>query len=471
METGVLVVEDEVTLARNIQKYLNRHGYSVIVANDGNAGVEQFLQHRPRVVLVDYNLPDISGLRVVEKIRGLDASARIVFITAHGTVPVAVEAMKTGADDYLSKPLVLGELKFLLDRLTEQAPPSQRDDGIPATDGGSGMLGELVGESAPMRQLKQQILRVIESQDALDRAASPVVLLTGETGVGKELVARALHHEGRRSASPFIEVNCTSIPADLLEAELFGYERGAFTGASDRKLGLVEAANGGTLFLDEIGDMSLGLQSKILHLLQERRLRRLGSVREHEVDIMIIAATNVELEQRIAAGEMRSDLYYRISGIRLRIPPLRERGQDVVLLARHFLDMHARRYRRSGLEFTDGAIEQLVAHSWPGNVRELNNVVEQAVLLSGGHQIRASDLSLSRIPTMNGRRAGDRDVGGSAPVAGQAPETLDDMERSMIESALERAGWNVSKAARSLGISRDTLRYRINRHAIELRRE
>jgi DNA-binding NtrC family response regulator len=290
------------------------------------------------------------------------------------------------------------------------------------------------------------------------------VLILGETGTGKELVARALHMEGPRRAGPFVEINCATLPAQLLEAELFGYERGAFTDAKERKLGLIESADGGTLFLDEIGEMDLGLQSKLLKLLEDRKVRRLGSVREQPVSVRIVAATNRDLEAAVRDGRFRSDLYFRLRILQVRTTPLRERGDDVVLLARHFLEKMRLRYGKPRLALSAPALEALRAHGWSGNVRELRNVIEQCAIMAHSDVIEPELLALSRFDPPP--HSAVPVAAGGHDAAGALPATLPEIERRMLVQALEASRWNVTRAARELGISRDTLRYRIEKFGL-----
>jgi len=328
-------------------------------------------------------------------------------------------------------------------------------------------IGQLFGESAPMLELKATVNRLLAAEAALGDDAPPAVLITGETGTGKEVLARALHYDGPRSSGPFIELNCGTIPAQLLESELFGYERGAFTDAKEKKLGLVEAADGGTLFLDEVGDMGLALQIKLLKLLEEKIVRPLGSVRDRKVNARVVAATHQPLLQLIADGRFRSDLYFRLRIVQLTLPPLRERGDDVLLLARRFLAQQAVRYDKGEMHFDAGAEAALLGHSWPGNVRELRNLIEQTVLLASEPVIRAAHMAFFVMPEMAAIPA-TSPAPQVAPTAGlHAPAaglSLDQVERDLIVQALETSSWNITKAALLLGITRDTLRYRMAKH-------
>jgi len=319
-------------------------------------------------------------------------------------------------------------------------------------------LEKLLGDCNLMRTLRASIRKVVDGDERLRDGYPPAILVTGETGTGKELVARALHFEGPRRDQPFVEINCASIPAQLLESELFGHERGAFTDAKSRKLGLVETADGGTLFLDEIGDMDLALQAKLLRLLESRCVRRVGALRDQPVNVRIIAATHRPLASLVAEGRFRADLFFRLRTIHLAIPALRDRGEDIERLAEHYLAVHARRYGREGLTLSAGARSALLHHSWPGNVRELRNVMEQAVLMSGGPVVESVDLDW--LPPSGAASTGTPGAAGSM--------TLEQMECQALQRALGSSRWNVSRAARELGISRDALRYRIEKYGLSV---
>jgi DNA-binding NtrC family response regulator len=464
MGYGVLIIEDEVVLAKNMRLYLERAGYDAQVVESAEDGLARLEDFRPDIVLLDHQLPGRNGLDLLGELQRTEPGIKVVMLTGQASVDMAVEAMKLGAADFLTKPVALGKLKLVIDRvLGEQRTGKalsyyrERD----ATKDGERGIGSLMGESAPMQTLKSTVARLLEAEAALGNDIPPAVLITGETGTGKEVVARALHYDGPRKSGPFIELNCGSIPAQLLEAELFGHERGAFTDAKERKLGLVEAADGGTLFLDEVGDMDPALQVKLLKLLEEKTVRRLGSVRDQKVNVRIIAATHQPLERRIAEGRFRSDLYFRLRIVQLALPALRERGRDILLLARAFLARQSARYGKPGLRLGPEAEQALLAYEWPGNVRELRNVIEQTVLLAGEPVIQAAQLSLC--PPLGIVTAPDA---GSAPASGAAQLSLDQVEREMLERALDNSGWNVTQASRLLGISRDTLRYRMEKHRL-----
>jgi two-component system, NtrC family, response regulator AtoC len=466
MTHAVLVIEDEDVLARNILIYLQRHDYEVSLAHSAEEGLALLDEVRPDAVVLDFNLPGLDGLEALARIRAFDPGIRVLMVTGHGSVEMAVEAMKAGAFDFLTKPVALSKLRLLLDKAIGE---TRRDSALSyyqKRDAQSAVLDGLLGESAPILALKQTLAQLVQAEANMRDAAGPAVLVLGETGSGKEVVARALHFNGARRDKPFVELNCAALPAQLLESELFGHERGAFTDARERKLGIVETAEGGTLFLDEIGDMDIALQAKLLKLLEEKTVRRIGSLREQRVDVRIVAATHRPLEALVREGRFRADLYFRLSVVQLRLPPLRERGEDILLLARHFLQVHAARYGKAVPALSEGAQAMLLGYAWPGNVRELRNAIEQAVLLNTGDVISIRHLGLSPAGSM---LPGDADAASARPSRPPVETTLPEMERQALVNALEANEGNITQAARDLGISRDTLRYRIEKYGLEVR--
>ena len=469
MGRAILVIEDEAVLGKNIRIFLERSGYDVRVAESAEDGLALLDVFKPDAVVLDFNLPGINGLEALARVRAFDGGLPVIMITGHGSVELAVEAMKAGARDFLTKPVALAKLKLLIDKAFDEKQRDSALDYYQRREADSTDLSSLFGESPPMLALKQTLRQLLDAESQLQDTDAPAVLVLGETGSGKELVARALHFNGPRRDKPFVELNCASIPAQLLESELFGYERGAFTDARERKLGLVETAEGGTLFLDEIGDMDLSLQAKLLKLLEEKIVRRIGSLRDQRVNVRIVAATHRPMEALVREGSFRADLYFRLCVFQLTLPPLRSRGADILSLARHFIAVHAGRYGKRPPALTPEAEALLLAHSWPGNVRELRNVLEQAVLLAVGPQIEASQLSLSTGVVAEAVPPKEfSSPPAHADVSPAGPQTLEDMERHALLDALRQTGWNVSRAARLLGVSRDTLRYRIDKFGLSM---
>jgi DNA-binding NtrC family response regulator len=465
MGNAVLIIEDEATIAKNINTYLTRSGFEVRVASSAEDGIRQIDVFRPDAILLDFNLPGMNGLEALGKLKALAPGVHVIMFTGHANVELAVEAMKAGAYDFLTKPISLGKLKILLDRALGEEKIEQALSYFIEKEKKEYGLDTLIGDSEPMRALKDTIERLLDAEHSLKDADAPAVLVTGETGSGKEVVARALHYNGPRRTKPFVEINCASIPAQLLESELFGHERGSFTDAKERKLGLVETADGGTLFLDEIGDMDLGLQAKLLKLLEEKTVRRIGSLRDQKVNVRIVAATHRPLEKLVREGKFRSDLFFRLRIVHLAVPPLRDRGSDIPLLARYFLHLHGARYGRQNLVFSPELERKLAAHRWTGNVRELRNVIEQAVLLSRSEVIGTDNVNLVSTAALHAEEADETAAGAGFDIPGGGIH-LEDVERGLLLKALEKTDWNVTRAARLLGLSRDTLRYRIEKFGL-----
>ena len=453
----LLVIEDEQVLARNMARFFEKAGHLVEVAHDGLVGLQAALRVQPDVVIVDFQLPGMDGLEVIRALRRQEDPPRIVMVTGHASVTLAVDAMKAGSMDLLTKPVSLQNLKDVVDRALAECGARRALDYYRQRDAQQASLDALVGQSGAMQALRDLVGTLSRIEPADQSPAAPILVL-GETGTGKELVARACHQAGSRAKGPFIEINCAALPGHLIEGELFGFEKGAFTDAHVRKIGLIEAADGGTLFLDEIGELDLGLQAKLLRVLENLRVRRLGALSDRQVNVRIVAATNRDLDEQVRAGNFRADLMYRLKVFQIQIPPLRERADDIPVLARHFLGQLANRYGRAPLQIEDSAFAALAAHDWPGNVRELRNVLERAVLLQRNGVLGASDLALGtrRMPAVAGAA--------TAPIE---PMSLDSIERGHLQSALAQCAGNVSKAAKLLGISRDTLRYRMERHGLQ----
>jgi len=457
---SILVVEDEVVLAKNVRRTLEKIGHEVQVAATGAAAIAAFQVARPDLVLLDLRLPDAGGLDILARLRELDGGCTVLMMTAYASVEDAVRAIQLGARDYLQKPLHLEDLKHAVERALGESRLREQVTYYHDREASGSALATLIGDCAPVERLRARIRRLCSLPTD---AVPPTVLIGGETGTGKGLVARVLHFNGPRAAEPFIDVNCAAIPDNLVEAELFGYEKGAFTDAKAGKNGLFQAADKGTLFLDEIGCLTLPVQGKILKAIEEKRVRPVGARADRAVDIQIVAATNSPLDEMTRAGTFREDLFYRLQVAPLEVPPLRERGADILLLAQTFLDQIARQYRSPVREFTTDARLALEAYRWPGNVRELRNLIDRAVLFCDGDRIDAAALGLP------GQTPAAVSLARLAAGAIELPEggiRLEDVERGLIEAALRRANGNQSEAARLLGLSRDTLRYRMEKFAI-----
>jgi two-component system response regulator AtoC len=465
MTNSILVVDDEQVLAGAMGDYLGRYGYAVNVKSSGEAALKTIEQEPPDIVVLDYRLPRMDGLEVLRRIKESRPEVEVIMLTAHGSVESAVQAMKVGAFDYLSKPLDLEELRLAVGKALHAVRQAQELDYLRAQVDKENPSRRIVGQSEKIVEVKK-LVDQIAAIEAISGKEAPAILITGETGTGKELVARSIHSRSPRAKKPFVEINCAAIPINLLEAELFGYEKGAFTDAKTAKLGLFEAADSGTLFLDEIASLDLGLQAKLLKAIEEKSVRRLGSIQTRHFDVMLIAATNQPLDQAILAKTFRQDLYYRLKVLEIHLPALRERGGDAVILAEYFLNLHARRYNYGVKELSEAAKTEIAQYFWPGNVRELSNVIERAVLLKNGKTIEPNDLALGPTTPVD-LSAPNKSGDGAIAVDLSNGIVLEDLERTIIETVLTRTGWNRTRAAQLLGLSRETLRYRIEKHNLK----
>jgi len=449
---SLLLVEDKNELRAMLRKALERAGYTVDEAPDGAAAIQKIRARRYLLVLTDLKLPGASGLEVLRASKSADPTIPVILLTAFGSVEEAVTAMKEGAFDFLQKPVDLDHLKLLVQRAAQQQEMMRENILLREEYAARYGFPRIVGEHSSIRDVSQQIQRVA--------ATDSTALLLGESGTGKELFARAIHHLSPRREQPFVALNCAAIPEGLVENELFGHEKGAFTGAGARKVGKMDLAHRGTLFLDEIGELPLAIQAKLLRVLEERRFERVGGTQSIDVDVRIVVATNRDLRKLIEEKLFREDLYFRISAVPMTIPPLRERGEDVLMLAQHFLEKFSREFAKPGLELSEGAKERLLSYRWPGNVRELQNTLERAVILADGLSIDADDLQLPSA----------RPDAESLP-AGMLPETFNwegsleeisgravaHVERVVLEGALRESKWNKTRAAEKLGVSPKTL--------------
>lgn len=449
----LLVVDDEKNMRLSLQTVLEGESYEVRLADSAEAGLKMIQQEPFFMVITDARLGGMSGYEFLKTVAEKRPELPVIMITAYATPKLAVEAIKSGATDYLAKPFEPDELLHAVGRCAERHRLLTENAALKARAGNGIRIENIVGESPKMRELRQ-LIQTVAPTDA-------TVLILGESGTGKELIAGAIHFHSRRAAAPYIRLNCAAIPETLLESELFGYERGAFTGAHRTKRGYVEEADGGTIFLDEIGDMSRPLQAKLLRFLEDGSFTRVGGTQELRVQVRLIAATNRNIVEAIKKGEFREDLFHRLNVMQFRPPPLRERGSDIPLLALNFMRGFAAKLGRNVKDISPLAMQALQAHSWPGNVRELRNVIERAVILESTERIQPSSLPDFEVES----RLRDGPVGKSAGPrgGGSLPEALLRFEKEMILEALESSGGSLSKAAAALDLSRHSLRYRMSR--------
>ena len=462
--TTVLIVDDEELFARAVGRKLRQGGVGCELAFDLAAARASLAGRRPDLVLLDMRLPDGSGMDFLRELRAGDhADLPVLVLTAFGGLENAVAAMKERADDYLVKPVDLDELMVKIERVLGQADLSRRLDYSRQREQRPRQEFSLVGTSAATNALRTRIARIRQlAGQAVE--APPTVLIQGETGTGKDLAARALHHGSDRARRPFVHVDCAALPKDLIEAELFGHEKGAFTHAHTARTGLVEAAEDGTVYLDEIGELPPDLQSRLLSVLERREVRRIGSTRPRPVAAWFIAATNRDLDQMVSTGAFRSDLYFRLNVLSLHIPPLRERLDDLAPLFEHFAALTARRYGMPAPVFSPEILETARRYDWPGNVRELAHMVERAVLLGADRVLDVRALGLAPASPASAASAAPG-VSGDALIG----LTLEEAERRLIVNALRETGGNVSESARRLGVSRMVLRYRIRKLGLDPR--
>ncbi|HYP12295.1 MAG TPA: sigma-54 dependent transcriptional regulator [Bryobacteraceae bacterium] len=446
MKQRVLVVEDEDKLRRVVQLQLQSGGFDVDQAGSGEDALR--LADRADLVISDLRLPGMDGLELLVHLRRQHSHTPVIVITAFGSVETAVQAMKAGASDFLLKPFSLDHLMTVVHKALEVRALRDENKKLKEELGVRYELHNLIGRSQAMQEIFGTISRVAPTR--------ATVLLAGESGVGKDMIARAIHFHSPRRDRPFVKINCTALPENLMESELFGYEKGAFTGAVAAKPGKFEQADTGTVFLDEIGDVPPAVQVKLLRVLQERELERLGSNKTKQIDVRVIAATNVDLRLALENGTFREDLYYRLNVLPLDIPSLRQRKEDIPYLAEHFVRKLGKDMGRH-CSFSDKAMQKLLAYDWPGNVRELENVIERSMVLCSADRLEAEDIKLDSIRSKAGIPSGFLPDGMS----------LDQYEQSIIKEALKRAHGNKSQAARLLGITRNALRYRLSQMGVE----
>ncbi len=451
----ILIVEDEPKMLRLLELNLAEEGYTTVSASDAETGLKLLRQEKVDLVLTDLKLPRMDGLEFLQNVKRSNAHLPVILMTAYGTVETAINAMKAGASDYVLKPFSMEEIKLLIGKELDVRRLREENRDLREALGERYQFENIVAKSGKL----QEVLAIVERV----APTNSTVLLGGESGVGKDMIARAIHQHSRRASGPFIKINCTAIPENLLESELFGYEKGAFTGAVTSKPGKFELADKGTILLDEIGDVPGSIQVKLLRVLQEREFERLGGTKTLKVDVRVLAATNQDLRAALEQGTFREDLYYRLNVVPISIPPLREHKEDIPYLADHFLARFTRESTKPIKGITPAAMRMLMDFHWPGNIRELENIIERAVALSTGTMLDVGDI---RLDVGRGAQA----VAGPGMPSGDAsgpflPQglTLEQYEDEIIKEALRRANGNKSQAARLLGLSRNAFRYRLSK--------
>ena len=450
-KNSVLVVDDDPAHRTMLRTLLTGWGYGIAEADDGSTAIEKVHEQAFDLILMDIRMIKVSGLEALNEIKVFNPAIPVIIMTAYSSVETAVEALKSGAYDYLTKPLDFDELRLAMERAMDHRQLREENRLLRESLGNHFDRQNIIGRSPSMVKLLETVAQVAPSE--------ATVLITGESGTGKEMIAGAIHFNSPRREGPFVKLNCAAITETLLESELFGQEKGAFTGAHKRKEGRFRQAHGGSIFLDEISEMSLGMQVKLLRVLQEREITRVGGEEVINVDVRLIAATNKDLLKEIQAGRFREDLFYRLNVVTLNMPPLRERREDVPLLAKHFLVMFAEKNRKTIKGFTPQAMDLLIRYEWPGNVRELMNAVERAVVLANSEYLDEKDLPLAlKDETTEGKARPKQVIPGDLP--------LEEVEKVSILKTLELTGGNKSEAARRLGITRRTLHKKLKKYGV-----
>ncbi|MGE3960019.1 MAG: sigma-54-dependent transcriptional regulator [Vicinamibacterales bacterium] len=446
----ILVVDDEPLIRWSLKDRLSEQGYRIIEADTATSAIARS-EEGVDLVLLDYKLPDGDGLQVLKKLKERDPDVLVILLTAFSSIETAVEAMKHGAYHYANKPFNLDEIALLVDKALETTRLRREVKTLRANQAQPYSFDRIVGGSASLVTIKSLMRKVASSP-------ASTVLLNGESGTGKDLAAKVIHYNSDRAQKPFMNITCSALPESLLESELFGHEKGAFTGADRQKRGLLETADGGTVFLDEIGEMVPGLQAKLLRFLEEKTFKRVGGSVDIHVDVRVIAATNRKLDEEVRAGRFREDLFYRLNVLPIMLPPLRDRSDDIPLLVEFYIDSYNTEFKKRVRGVAPEAMKRLQAYGWPGNIRELRNTVERAMLLADGDVLQADDFTIGGASAV---KLGDRV---ELPPNGI---DLEQLERSLVVQALERTQWNQTRAASLLGLNRDQIRYRIEKFHLE----
>jgi two-component system response regulator AtoC len=451
----ILIVDDENLIRWSMKQKLESWNFQVIEAADLQHAHAKLLAEIPDLVTLDIKLPDGSGIDLLKKIKELYPQVPVIMITAFGVVDVAVQALKLGAYDFIEKPINFEKLENIIHNALETSSLKTQVAQANRSNRSRFGLDKIVGKSKAIKDVSDLIQRLAQS-------GASTLLVQGESGTGKELVSRALHYESSRRDKPFVALNCAAIPETLIETELFGYDKGAFTDAKTLKRGVFELADGGTVFLDEISEMQLNLQSKFLRVLEDQTFRRVGGIKDISVDVQVVASTNRNLEQAVKEGKFRDDLYYRLSVIPIQIPPLRERQEDIPMLVEHFIQRYNQQFRKSVKDIAPEALKLMMEYSWPGNVRELKNAIERAMILADGDCLEVAALPI-RISEPGSAVALSRESGAYLVKLPRSGANLEDIEKELIIQALEFANGNKTKAAKLLKTSRDTLRYKVKK--------
>ncbi|OGW36786.1 MAG: Fis family transcriptional regulator [Nitrospirae bacterium GWC2_56_14] len=461
MAQKILVIDDEKLIRWTLEQHLVKEGYEVVTAESAEKGLELLTEDVPDLILLDNRLPEMTGLELLEKLNVQERGLMVIMITAYGMVETAVKALKLGAYDYISKPFNLDEITFVIKKALEAG--SLRTQVKQLRKESSAQVDAIMGECDDMVKVKNLIRKIARSD-------ATTVLIQGESGTGKELVAKAIHYGSARADKPFMAINCAALPVNLLETELMGHEKGAFTDAKATKKGLFELADGGTVFLDEIGDMDMSMQAKLLRMLEERIFKRVGGVKDIRVDVRLVSATNQELSKAMSEGKFRKDLFYRLQVVPIVVPPLRNRGRDVILLAYHFINYFSQECHKNIHRITREAEDILLAYTWPGNVRELKNVIERAMILEVESEIQPEHLPQELLDSVADAAAPAGVLGAPISLDGfiipESGLSIEDVEHALVRKSLDMANGNQTKAAQLLKMPRDAFRRRMKRFGL-----
>ena len=461
MAQKILVIDDEKLIRWTLEQHLVKEGYEVVTAESAEKGLELLTEDVPDLILLDNRLPEMTGLELLEKLNVQERGLMVIMITAYGMVETAVKALKLGAYDYISKPFNLDEITFVIKKALEAG--SLRTQVKQLRKESSAQVDAIMGECDDMVKVKNLIRKIARSD-------ATTVLIQGESGTGKELVAKAIHYGSARADKPFMAINCAALPVNLLETELMGHEKGAFTDAKATKKGLFELADGGTVFLDEIGDMDMSMQAKLLRMLEERTFKRVGGVKDIRVDVRLVSATNQELSKAMSEGKFRKDLFYRLQVVPIVVPPLRNRGRDVILLAYHFINYFSQECHKNIHRITREAEDILLAYTWPGNVRELKNVIERAMILEVESEIQPEHLPQELLDSVADAAAPAGVLGAPISLDGfiipESGLSIEDVEHALVRKSLDMANGNQTKAAQLLKMPRDAFRRRMKRFGL-----